>query len=147
MLFLFMHAHLLFFIFLFFLLFYFLFFIFLLHACANARVLLHRASELKFTCTEPMLIKFTNGKKQRFAYLVVLETEDACSADGSSPMVSLLSSFCAHFVCVSSSFFSATFETKKMMEWPACCELVVDSGFSAGTKTMAKTNTPRCVSP
>ena len=75
--------------FLFFLLFYFLFFIFLLHACANARVLLHRASELKFTCTEPMLIKFTNGKKQRFAYPVVLETEDACSADGSSPMVSL----------------------------------------------------------
>ena len=58
------------------------------HACANARMLLQCATELKFTCTKPMLIKLTNDKKQRFAYLV-LETKDACSADGSSPMVSL----------------------------------------------------------
>ena len=91
-----------------------------------------------------VLANLKNAKMKKRAYLL-LETEDACSADGSSPMVSLLSSFCAHFVCVSSSFSSATFETKKMMERPACCELVVDSGFSAGTKTMAKTNTPRCV--
>ena len=56
------------------------------HASANARVLLQCASELKFSCTESMLIKLT--KKQKFAYLV-LETEDAYSADGSSPAASL----------------------------------------------------------
>jgi len=40
------------------------------HACANARVFLHCASELKFTCTEPLPIKLTKSKKERFAYLV-----------------------------------------------------------------------------
>ena len=41
------------------------------------------------------------------------------------PLIFLL---CSLF-CVASSFFSATFETKKTMKRPARCELVVDSGF------------------
>jgi len=79
------------------------------HACANARVLLQCASELKFTCTEPMLIKLT--KKQKSAYLV-LETEDAYSADGSSPAASLClpsALTCLHVPFV----FSATLKLRR----------------------------------
>ena len=79
------------------------------HACANARVLLQCASELKFTCTEPVLIKLT--KKQTFAYLV-LETEDAYSADGSSPAASLClpsALTCLHVPFV----FSATLKLRR----------------------------------
>jgi hypothetical protein len=79
------------------------------HACANARMLLQCASELKFTCTEPMLIKLT--KKQKFAYLV-LETEDAYSADGSS----LAASLCLRsaLTCLYVPFvFSATLKLRR----------------------------------
>jgi len=116
------------------------------HACANARVLLHRASELKFTCTESMLIKFTNSKKQRFVYLV-LETEDACSADGSSPMVSL---YLPSVLILSAFPLRFSQRLLKPRRWwrgrPAVNWLLI-LGFSAGTKTMAKTNTPRRVAP
>ena len=95
------------------------------HACANARVLLQCASELKFTCTEPMLIKLT--KKQRFAYLV-LETEDAYSADGSSPAASLC--LPSALTCLRVPFvFSATFEAEKVMKRLACWEFVLILGF------------------
>ena len=47
------------------------------------------------------------------------------------------------FLCslfyVASSFFSATFETKKTMERPARCELVVDSGFFCRDENNGKT--------
>ena len=79
------------------------------HASANARVLLQCASELKFSCTESMLIKLT--KKQKFAYLV-LETEDAYSADGSSPAASLCLPYaltCLHVPFV----FSATLKLRR----------------------------------
>jgi len=36
------------------------------HACANARVLLHCASELKFTCTVQMLIKRNNARRKGY---------------------------------------------------------------------------------
>jgi len=80
------------------------------HACANARLLLQCASELKFTCTEPMLIKLT--KKQKFAYLV-LETEDAYSADGSS----LAASLClpSALTCLHVPFFCPA--TLKLRRW------------------------------
>jgi len=79
---------------------------------------------------------------------ILLETEDACSADGFSPTASLfLPSVltCLRFLFV----FSAAFETKKMMKRPACCEFVLILGLSlsAVTKAMAKTNTPLCVAP
>jgi len=86
------------------------------HACANARVLLQCASELKFTCTEPMVIKLT--KKQRFAYLV-LETEDAYSADGSSSAASLY--LPSALTCLRVPFvFSATLKLRRLWRgWPA----------------------------
>jgi hypothetical protein len=79
---------------------------------------------------------------------VLLETKDACSADGFSPTASLyLPSVltCLRFLFV----FSAVFEAKKMMKRPACSEFVFIMGLSlfAGTKAMAKTNTPLCVAP
>ncbi|KAL9384079.1 hypothetical protein Peur_024402 [Populus x canadensis] len=83
-----------------------------------------------------MLIKLT--KKQKFAYLV-LETEDAYSADGSSPAASLClpsALTCLHVPF----FFSATFEAEKVMKRPTCSELVLIPGLSlsAGTKVIAK---------
>jgi len=96
------------------------------HVCANARVLLQCASELKFTCTKPMVIKLT--KKQRFAYLV-LETEYAYSVDGSSPAASLYlpsALTCLHVPFV----FSAKKVMKRLTCWElACCEFVLILGF------------------
>jgi hypothetical protein len=72
------------------------------------------------------------------AYLL-LETEDACNADGFLPTASLyLPSMltCLRFLFV----FSATFEVEKMMKRSACCEFVLILGLSlsAGTKAIAK---------
>ena len=72
------------------------------------------------------------------AYLL-LETEDACSADGFSPTASLyLPSVltCMRFLFV----FSASFEAEKMMKRPTCYEFVLILGLSlsAGTKAMAE---------
>ena len=72
------------------------------------------------------------------AYLL-LETEDACSADGFSSTGSLyLPSVltCMRFLFV----FSASFEAEKMMKRPTCYEFVLILGLSlsAGTKAMAE---------
>jgi hypothetical protein len=117
------------------------------HACANPRVLLRCASELKFTSQSKCKLNETM-QEGKVRLPVLLETEDACSADGFSPTASLfLPSVltCLRFLFV----FSAAFETKKMMKRPACCEFVLILGLSlsAGTKAMAKTNTPLCVAP
>jgi hypothetical protein len=72
------------------------------------------------------------------AYLL-LETEDACSADGFSPTASLY--LPSVLTCLRFPFvFSAAFEAEKMMKRPACCEFVLILGLSlsAGTKAMAK---------
>jgi hypothetical protein len=72
-----------------------------------------------------MLIKLT--KKQMFAYLV-LETEDAYSADGSSPAASLC--LPSALTCLRVPFvFSATFEAEKVMKRLACWEFVLILGF------------------
>jgi len=70
---------------------------------------------------------------------VLLEIEDACSADGFSPSASLY--LPSMLTCLRFPFvFLAAFEAKKMMKRPACCEFVLILGFSlsAGTKAMAK---------
>ena len=62
-----------------------------------------------------------------FAYLV-LETEDAYSADGSSPAASLC--LPSALTCLRVPFvFSATFEAEKVMKRLACWEFVLILGF------------------
>ena len=85
-----------------------------------------------------VLANLKNAKKKKRAYLL-LETEDACSADGFLPTASLYlpsALTCLHVPFV----FSAAFEAEKVMKRPTYFELVLILclSLSAGTKAMAK---------
>ena len=75
-------------------------------------------------------------------------SSDTGSGHGGFPLLMFFPPACL-LLCslfyVASSFFSATFETKKTMERPASCELVVDSGFFCRDENSGRTNTRLCV--